>query len=114
MQLRPILGCAILVLFNPIADRLRAADEADAPANQLTASEKAAGWRLLFDGKSTAGWRSFKKDTFPSKGWVVEDGILKKVANVRGGDIITTNEFDDFDFQWDWRIAPKANNGIKY
>ena len=110
---RLIVGCAILVLFNPIADRLSAA-EAEAKLNQLSATEKAAGWRLLFDGKTTAGWRSFKKDTFPAKGWAVEDGILKKVANVRGGDIITTEQFNDFDFQWDWRIAPKANNGIKY
>ena len=113
MLIRLVVGCAILVLFNPIADRLRAAD-ADAKLNQLSATEKAAGWRLLFDGKTTSGWRSFKKDTFPAKGWVVEDGILKKVANVRGGDIITTDQFNDFDFQWDWRIAPKANNGIKY
>src|SRR5438270_11517987 len=112
MLIRLVVGCAILVLFNPIADRLRAAD-ADAKLNQLSATEKAAGWRLLFDGKTTSGWRSFKKDTFPAKGGVVEDGILKKVANVRGGDIITTDQFNDFDFHWDCRIAPQPNNAIK-
>jgi hypothetical protein len=85
-----------------------------AAPNELTQSEKAEGWKLLFDGKTTAGWRSFKKQTFPEKGWVVEEGCLKKVANVQGGDIITTNTFNDFDFRWQWRLAPKANNGIKY
>ncbi len=85
-----------------------------AELNQLTDAEKAAGWKLLFDGKTTAGWRSFKKQTFPKQGWVVEDGCLKKVANVIGGDIISVDEFTDFEFQWEWRIPPRANNGIKY
>ena len=82
--------------------------------NELTPAEQAAGWKLLFDGKTTSGWRSFKKQSFPEKGWLVEDGCLKKVANVQGGDIITTNTYTDFDLRWDWRIAPRANNGIKY
>jgi hypothetical protein len=82
--------------------------------NELTPAEKAEGWTLLFDGKTTAGWRSFKKQSFPDKGWVVEEGCLKKVANVQGGDIITTNTFNDFDLRWEWRIPPRANNGIKY
>jgi len=85
-----------------------------AAPNELTASEKADGWKLLFDGKTTAGWRSFKKQTFPDKGWLIEDGALKKVANVQGGDIITTNTFEQFDLRWEWKIPPKANNGIKY
>jgi len=115
MKLHALLSCIILVLINPIYTRLRAADDSEAKLNQLTPTEKAAGWRLLFDGKTTAGWRSFKKKTFPEKGWVIEEGILKKVAtSVYGGDIITNDEYDDFDFQWEWRIAPKANNGIKY
>ena len=44
-----------------------------APANQLTDEEKSAGWKLLFDGTTTQGWHTFKKQTFPEKGWVVED-----------------------------------------
>lgn len=113
MNLRLLLPCIILVLINPLMERLRAADDA-VKTNELTPAEKAGGWRLLFDGKTTTGWRSFKKKTFPDKGWVVEDGTLKKIANVIGGDIITVDEFTDFDFQWDWQIPPKANNGIKY
>ena len=72
-----------------------------AAPNELTSAEKAEGWKLLFDGQTTAGWRSFKKQTFPDKGWVVEQGTLKKVANVQGGDIITTNTFEQFDLRWE-------------
>jgi hypothetical protein len=86
---------------------------ADEP-NQLSPAEKAAGWRLLFDGKTTHGWRTFKKDTFPTKGWVVEDGWLKCIAGARGGDIITSDEFTDFELEWEWRLPAKANNGVKY
>lgn len=82
--------------------------------NQLTDEEKAAGWELLFDGKTLNGWRNFKKQTPPKQGWVVEEGILKKVAGVNGGDIISFKEYEQFEFTWEWRIAPRANNGIKY
>jgi hypothetical protein len=83
-------------------------------ANQLTAQEKLEGWKLLFDGKSLAGWRSYGKPDGPSKGWEVKDGVLNCIANAHGGDIITTDQFTDFDLQWDWMVPPKANNGIKY
>ena len=84
-----------------------------AAPNQLTDKEKANGWILLFDGKTTDGWRSFKKQTFPQKGWVVEDGWLHCLGN-GGGDIITDAEFTDFDLQWDWKQAPAGNSGVKY
>ena len=86
----------------------------NAEPNQLTDAEKQAGWKLLFDGKTTQGWRGYGKQTFPDKGWTVEDGILKKVAKVRGGDIITGETFGDFDLSWEWRISLAGNNGIKY
>ena len=76
-------------------------------------SEKAA-WRSLFDGKSTDGWRSYGKPEFPKRGWVVEDGCLHLLPNGDGGNIITKAEFTDYELAWEWRIAPKANNGIKY
>jgi 3-keto-disaccharide hydrolase len=85
-----------------------------AESNRLTDSEKAAGWKLLFDGKTTQGWRGYKKPGFPEKGWKVEDSILKKIAGERGGDIITDERFDDFELTWEWRIGAKGNNGLKY
>ena len=72
------------------------------------------GWQSLFDGKSTDGWRSYGKPEFPKRGWVVEDDCLHLLPNGDGGNIITKAEFTDYELQWEWRIAPKANNGIKY
>lgn len=69
---------------------------------------------MLFDGKSTEGWRGFRKSGFPAKGWIVEDGWLKCVARGGGGDIVSTRQFDDFELIWEWRIPSKANNGLKY
>lgn len=90
----------------------RAAD--DAPLNQLTAEERAAGWRLLFDGASTRGWRGYRQEGFPRVGWSVQDGCLKHQARGGGGDIVTEETFDDFELTFEWRLAPKANSGLKY
>lgn len=86
----------------------------DPMPNTLTPAEQAAGWRLLFDGKTTAGWRGFKRATFPSRGWEVQDGWLVKIGGVRGGDIISEDSFGSFELQWEWKISPRGNNGVKY
>jgi hypothetical protein len=87
----------------------------DTPApNTLSPAEKAAGWRLLFDGHTTQGWRGFKQSTFPNQGWVIENGLLIKQPRVRGGDIVTTDTFLDFELTWEWRIRKGGNNGVKY
>ena len=75
--------------------------------------------RSLFDGKTTKGWRGFKKPAFPDRGWVVEDGWLKHAKTTGqdsqgGGDIITVDTFDNFDLQFEWKIAPGGNSGVKY
>jgi len=105
-----LLGIAAV----PLPDLVRAATPSVSPPNTLTPEEQAAGWRLLFDGSTTAGWRAYLKPEFPEKGWMVEDGILKKPRRSGGGDIITTETFDDFELAWEWRIPPGANNGVKY
>jgi len=89
------------------------------PPNQLTLEEQKAGWRLLFDGKTTGGWRGFKKTDFPADKWAVRDGCLAKTATGTGdshggGDIVTLDTFSDFDLRFEWRIAPGANSGVKY
>ncbi|HET6408348.1 MAG TPA: DUF1080 domain-containing protein, partial [Chthoniobacteraceae bacterium] len=63
---------------------------------------------------TTTGWVGLGKEAFPEKGWVVEDGTLKHVAKGGGGDIVTAEHFDDFELEWEWRIAPGANGGLKY
>jgi 3-keto-disaccharide hydrolase len=85
-----------------------------AEPNKLTDAEKAAGWRLLFDGKTTNGWVGIGKSAFPNKGWSVEDGTLKTAAKGGGGDIVTSERFDDFELEWEWRIAQGGNSGLKY
>lgn len=85
-----------------------------AEPNQLTENEKREGWVLLFDGQSTREWRTFNQKTFPSSGWKIEEGCLKHAANGGGGDIISDRAFDDFEFSFEWKVAPGANSGVKY
>jgi hypothetical protein len=81
-------------------------------ANTLSAEETAQGWRLLFDGKTTAGWRNFKQQTI-SPGWRVIDGSLVR-ADSGAGDIITNDEFKNFELALDWKISEGGNSGIFY
>ena len=92
---------------------------AAAPPNSLTSAEKAAGWKLLFDGKTWNGWRGFRREKVPVEGWTIEDGAIKHVAgqgeqSQQGGDIITVGQYDNFELQLEWRISPGGNSGIKY
>jgi hypothetical protein len=82
--------------------------------NMLTAAEKAAGWQLLFDGTSLDAWRGYKRETLPESGWELKDGALRTVAKVKGVELITRKKFNDFEFAWEWRVAPGGNNGVKY
>jgi type 1 glutamine amidotransferase len=69
-------------------------------------------WNVLFDGVSTAKWRGYNQKGFPEKGWGVVDGAL--VCTSGGGDLITTEQFDDFELEFEWRVTPKANSGVMY
>ena len=79
--------------------------------NSLTSAEQRDGWRLLFDGSTTKGWRGFKGTEVPA-GWQVVDGALTRVAEA--GDIITTDQFGDFELALEWKIVPGGNSGIFY
>jgi hypothetical protein len=83
--------------------------------NSLTRGEQSVGWILLFDGESTENFRGFRKDEFPAQGWdVTEDGSLHRTAGPSGGDIITRDQYGNFEFACEWRIAPGGNSGIIY
>jgi hypothetical protein len=84
-----------------------------ADPNEITPAETAGGWKLLFDGQTTHGWHSFKKKTFPSSGWVVEDGWMHCLGQ-RGGDVLSDGEYDQFELSWEWKLAPEGNSGLKY
>lgn len=95
------------------------ATPANPAPNTLTPAEKATGWRLLWDGKTTEGWRSAKAAAFPSQGWQIKDGALCVVANsgaesASGGDIITRDRYSDFELRLEFKLTPGANSGIKY
>ena len=86
--------------------------------NTLTDAEKAAGWTLLWDGKTSEGWRSAKSDQFPSHGWNIKDGVLTVHDNngeesAGGGDIITRKRYANFELMADFKLTPGANSGIK-
>src|SRR5438552_18998187 len=80
-------------------------------ATTLTPEQRAAGWRSLFDGTSTAAWRGFREQTMPA-GWQIVDGVLTKTGSV--GDIITRDQFGNFELALDWKLSPGGNSGIFY
>ncbi len=80
-------------------------------SNTLTAAERQAGWRLLFDGTSMDSWRGYKQATVPAE-WRVENGTITKTRPV--SDIVSKEQFTDFDFQIEWRISEAGNAGIFY
>ena len=87
--------------------------------NKLTDKERIDGWKMLWDGKTTAGWRGAKLDKFPEQGWEIKDGLLSVITagdgqSTEGGDIVTTELYGDFEFKVDFKITEGANSGIKY
>ena len=88
--------------------------------NTLSEAEKKDGWQLMFDGKTSEGWRGYKRDHFPN-GWVVENGTIQCLGSGRGeagakegGDIIFDKEFQNFEFSLEWKISEGGNSGIFY
>jgi hypothetical protein len=81
--------------------------------NDLSEVERKQGWRLLWNGNSSAGWRSAKGDKFPQQGWQTTNGELVVAGNT-GGDIVTEELFGAFELQLDFKLTPGANSGIKY
>lgn len=88
--------------------------------NTLSEAEKAAGWKLLFDGQTTHGWRGYQRREMPP-GWKVTDGILSRESGGAGGkgagggdDIVTVDQYQNFELKVDWKIVAGANSGILY
>jgi hypothetical protein len=97
-----------------------ALSETATPLNTLTDREKKAGWKLLFDGKTTQGWRGYNRDTMPP-GWQVIDGVLTRVSGGEGGkgagggdDIVTVDQYESFELSLEWQIAAGGNSGVLY
>ena len=87
--------------------------------NNLTIDEKKNGWEMLWDGKTSNGWRGAKLEEFPDKGWVIENGILTIMESdgkesAAAGDIVTKKLYQDFELKVDFKLTKGANSGIKY
>jgi hypothetical protein len=113
------LGLAVVFSafgFVPLSGCASAGQQSD-PAiaqqrhNALTAEERAAGWELLFDGRSLDGWRAYRSEGLPD-GWAARDGTLVRVGE--GGDVITDRVYADFELSVDWRVEEAGNSGVFY
>lgn len=87
--------------------------------NNVSDAEKKNGVSLLWDAKTTTGWRGAYKDAFPQKGWLIKEGTLNVMASsgaesTNGGDIVTTGEYGAFILQFDFKLTEGANSGVKY
>jgi len=87
--------------------------------NELTEAQKKMGVSLLWDGKTTDGWRGAYKTAFPGKGWEIREGTLNVLPSAggeaaNGGDIVTDRMFGAFELQFEFRLTEGANSGVKY
>jgi Domain of Unknown Function (DUF1080) len=106
MKRHLILAAIALALLSPSGPRALAAD-----GNSLTDAERAGGWRLLFDGSSLAGWRGLKSPE-PGSGWKAIGGCIVRTA--KSGDLLSAEEFGDFELSIEWKVAEETNSGILY
>lgn len=117
-----IISLALLAMMPAVAREKKVSNlPAKKPTtdNVLTEQEQREGWSLLWDGKTSQGWRGAKLNTFPEKGWTIEDGVLKVMPSdggesTNGGDIVTEKVYGDFILKVDFKITEGANSGIKY
>lgn len=102
----------VVVIFIAFACTSKAPKEQ--PINTLTEAEKAEGWKLLFNGTDLNNWKIYNDGEVT--GWKVENGILSNsgVGSDHGGDIITKDQYKNFELYLEWKIAPKSNSGVFY
>jgi len=102
------IRCGVLLAVLPLAG-LRAAD------NQLTMEESASGWTLLFNGRDFTHWEDPARKSPPGDSFVIRDGCLQAVAHPRiDEDLFSEDTYGDFELEWDWKISPAGNSGVKY
>ena len=87
--------------------------------NTLSSEEVANGWKIMFDGRTSAGWRGAHKESFPEKGWTIKNGAISVNSSdggesTNGGDIVSMGEYSAFELSLEYKITEGANSGIKY
>lgn len=115
MNLKSFYKISVVILF------LGVSNAAQAQLKSLSPEEKKQGWKLLFDGKTSKGWRSAKSSSFPTgvNGWLIKDGLLTiqssgGAESQNAGDIITVDEYGAFELSFDFKLTRGANSGVKY
>lgn len=122
--LTAVLGIYLFVWWGCSSSR-NVIDHGAGPPNTLSEAEIAAGWELLFDGRTFSGWRGLGMDYVPSEHWVIEEGTIRKLDSadvpiaadgqpLEGADLMTEEVFEDFELYFEWKVATGANSGIKY
>ncbi|MEA2707236.1 MAG: hypothetical protein QOH22_2024 [Gemmatimonadaceae bacterium] len=118
MKHRPAARAAIISQLALIAagctqmgNSVPAAGTTASGATPLTAEQRSAGWRSLFDGTNTDAWRGYKTQTLPT-GWTIADGVLTKSTSAN--DLVTKDQFGNFELAFDWKLAPGGNAGVFY
>lgn len=123
--MRQITRIALAMLLPAAAGAQSPSQAGSARLNTLTSAERAAGWKLLFDGRSLTGWHGLGFKATPPGLWTVEDGAIKHAAKgsgplqpdgqpLTGMDLISDQTFRDFELSWEWKIADAGNSGLKY
>ncbi len=110
MQRRFAAVCAVLAASVSLACPVLGAE---GTPNTLTASEKSAGWKLIFDGKTFSGWHNFKKDSV-RPGWQIQEGTLACVDPHDAGDLVSPEQYQWFELELEYKIAEAGNSGIMY
>ena len=105
------VGCVGFAACVGFAVLVTAASAYTQSPNTLSADEKAAGFQLLFDGKTIDKWRGYKQKNVPA-GWQVVDGAITRVAG--GPDLISIDQYSAFDFRFDWMVTPGQNSGVMF
>lgn len=122
---RSLLSQAVLLACVLAPHEASAQARASHTPNTLSTAERKAGWKLLFDGKTLTGWRGLGYDSVPTAHWKVDGGAIRKIASgnvakmpdgqpAQGGDLMTTDTFQNFELSWAWKVVPGANSGVKY
>lgn len=113
-----LAGLAMLVGCNAGTSNEGMPEERDVPEEQAMSESTAGEWTTLFNGENLSGWRSYNEDA-PNPAWIVEDGTIvldvdDGTEEMTGGDLITEQQFENFELELEWKLSEGGNSGLFY